>query len=150
MRSYWLKVVGAGAKPIEDDWKAHRKLLERKVMFPAQPRRIKTGDAIVLYAASWRVIFAIGEVTTMPYRAPHVDPEYPWLVDVIWEEESTLPFVHHGVPLSSIGVDGKSVRQQSHIALSEEEYRAATRALRRLKAGLRQREPINSTEGKTA
>ena len=140
MRSYWLKVVGMGesGKPIEDDWKRHRRLLERSVMFPKRrrPKGIKVGDAIVLYAGGWRAIFAAGEATTMPYSPPGVDPKYPWLVDAAWDEESTLPFVHHGVPLSVIGVDGKSVRQQSHIALSDEQYRAAVRALRRAKADL--------------
>jgi len=138
MRNYWLKVVGMGepGKPIEDDWRTHRKLLERSVMFPRQPRRIKKGDAIVLYAARWGVIFAAGEATTMPYPAPDVDQKYPWLVDVVWDEESSLPFVRYGVPLATIGVDGKSVRQQSHIELTEDQYRAAVRALRRVKADL--------------
>jgi hypothetical protein len=138
MRSYWLKVVGMGesGKPIEDNWKTHRRLLERSVMFPKRPRRIKAGDTIVLYAAGWRVIFAAGEATTIPYSPPSVDPKYPWLVDVVWEEDSTLPFVHHGIPLAALGVDGKSVRQQSHISLTEEQYRAAIRSLRGAKAGL--------------
>lgn len=105
-------------------------------MFPKQPRRIIKGDAIVLYAAGWRVIFAVGEATTMPYPAPRVDPKYPWLVDVTWDEESTVPYVHHGLSLATIGVDGKSVRQQSHIEVSEEQYRAAVRALRGVKADL--------------
>lgn len=143
MRNYWLKIVGMGkhGTPIEDDWKRHRRpkslegLLERAIMFPKKPK-VKIGDGVVLYAAGRpRVIFAAGEFTSHPYLGP--DSDYSWLVDVAWDEDATLPLVRYGVLLSDVGVDGKSVRQQSHIRLSEEQYRGAVRALRRAKAARR-------------
>ena len=59
---------------------------------------------------------------------------HAWLVDVVWDDEATQPLVRHGVLLAAIGVDGRRVRQKSHIRLTEEEYRAAVRVLRRVRA----------------
>ncbi len=144
MQSNWLKVVGMGksGKPIEDDWKRHIKngLLERAVMFPRNPKKVRVGDRIVLYAAGHpRVIFAAGEVTGYPHPAPDGGPDYPWLADIVWDDNATLPLVHYGVALSDIGIDGRRVRQKSHITLTDDEFRAAVRALRRAKERLGQR-----------
>ncbi len=140
MPSYWLKLVGMGksGKPIQDDWRNYKKgLLERVVMFPKNPKEASAGDGIVLYAAGYpRVIFAAGKLKSYPYAAGEGGPDYPVLVDVEWDEDATLPFVRYGVPLSEIGVDGKRLIRRSHIALTEDEFRAAVRALRRAKARL--------------
>ena len=106
-------------------------------MFPSEPRKIRRGDHFVLYAARHRVILATGEALSNPYKpASGTSPRYPWIVDVVWDEETTIPFVRFGVSLGTIGVDGKSVRQQSHIRLSDEQYRAAVRVLKQAKAKL--------------
>ena len=138
MRNYWLKVVGMGksGKPIQDDWKKYANgRLTRVVEFPGNPKKVRAGDGVVLYAAYHpRVIFAAGDLRSQPYHGPNSSPDYPWFVDVVWDDDATLEFVHFGVPLSDIGVEGRRVMRQSHIALTEDEFRAAVRALRRAKA----------------
>lgn len=104
---------------------------------------MKTGDAIVYYAAGFRLLFAAGTVTSHPYFAPEDGEEdWPWRVDVALDEDSSLRFIHHGVSLEEASVDGRdlgrSIRQKSHIRLAKNEYRAAIDALRRAVARVKQ------------
>ena len=141
MASNWLKLVGMGkgGKPIQDDWMNYRNgLLKRAVMFPKNPKGAGIGDGIVLYAAGYpRVIFAAGKLVSYPRAAADAGPDYPVLVDVEWDEDATLPFVRYGVRLSEIGIEGRRLMRKSHIALTDEEFRTAVRALRRAKAALK-------------
>jgi hypothetical protein len=106
-------------------------LLLRYATFPHNPR-IRTGDGIVYYAVGHGVIFAAGAATTLPFRAQDDETRWPFRVGVSLTE--TVEFVHDGEPLDSVSIDGRSlrqsIRQHSHIRLSEAEYEAAVQALR--------------------
>ncbi len=64
----------------------------------------------------------------------HTDrrPRYPWWVDI--RLDLSCDFVHDGVPLETLSVDGRDLRRlmrrRSHIRLTRKEYEAAVRALR--------------------
>jgi len=97
---------------------------------------MKTGDRIVYYAAGFGLIFAAGVITSHPYlRRSDGEEDWPWRVDVTLDEECSLRFIHNGISLEDVSVDGRdlrrSVRQKSQIRLREDEYHAAVAALRR-------------------
>ena len=139
-RSFWLKTFGMGAREsrMPDDWRSVKVLTEHATS--KRNSSMKKGDGIVYYAAGFGLLFAAGTVTSHPYFAPEDGEEdWPWRVDVSLDEESSLRFIHHGVSLDEASVDGRdlrrSIRQKSHIRLSENEYRSAIEALRRAVAG---------------
>src|SRR5438105_282437 len=84
-----------------------------------RPSGVNAGDMLVLYAAGWERIFGIAIVTSdEPYEfIVEGEKRWPWVLDV------TVPLV---VPrltlapgLSEINVANTSVRQQSHIRLTD-------------------------------
>lgn len=129
---YWLKALGGGARggKLRDDWKNERDgILLRYATFPQLPR-MRTGDGIVYYAVGHRVVFAAGTATSLPFK-DHEDAS-PWPFRVKVSLPLALDFVHDGEPLDNIGEKRalrRSIRQHSHIELSEDEYRSAIQAL---------------------
>jgi hypothetical protein len=93
---------------------------------------MRTGDGIVYYASGTGLIFAVGKITSYPFRSE--DPEHqgwPWRAKVKlshWRD-----FIPDGVPLEALNVEERDLRQtikrRSHIRLSEAEYREAVRLL---------------------
>ncbi len=131
---YWLKAFGAGARghQLRDDWKKERGgLLLETATFPKMPR-MRPGDAIVYYGAGYGVAFAAGKIASIPWHESSDDSRWPFRVRV--DLSLALEFIHDGVPLDEISVDGRnlraSIRQHSHIRLKEREYEAAIQDLR--------------------
>lgn len=133
-QEYWLKAFGKGARvaQMRDDW---RSITELTACATSRRRSsMKTGDRIVYYAAGSGVLFAAGTVTSRAYLKPRDSEDvWPWKVDVTLDDECSLDFIRHGVPLQTASVDGRdlgrSIRQKSHIRLTEKEHRAAIDAL---------------------
>jgi hypothetical protein len=130
---YWLKLLGGGlrGKLLRDDWTNERDgLLLRAATFARRPG-IRRGDAIAYCAAGHRMVFAAGYATNPARLESDDETRWPWRVEVSlpWKTE----FVHQGVPLDHLNVDGRdlrtSIRQHSHIRLSRPEYEAAVAAL---------------------
>jgi hypothetical protein len=91
-------------------------------------------DKLVLYAAGWERIFGIAIVTSSePYELIEDDQErWPWALDVM--VPLVVPRLSLAPALAEIKVANTSVRQQSHIRLTDEQYELALAALtRRLK-----------------
>ena len=77
--------------------------------------------------------YPAGEVTSYPYQAESpTETHWPWRVNVRLDWRK--PFIHEGVALEGLSVDGRdlrrSMRRRSHIRLSEKEYEVAVNALR--------------------
>jgi hypothetical protein len=130
---YWLKMLGGGRREqlLRDDWMNEKDgLLLRAATFGRRPG-IRTGDGIVYYGAGHRVFFAAGHAASLPYLAANDETFWPWRVNVTlpW----TTEFVHEGVPLEHLNIDGRdlrdSIKQHSHIRLTEKEYAAAVMGL---------------------
>ena len=90
------------------------------------------GDGIVLYASGTGLFFAVGEVTSFPYRfEDDGQTDWPWRVNV--KLAHSREFLHDGVPLEVLNVDErdlrKTIKRRSHIRLSAAEYDAAVRVL---------------------
>ena len=132
--TYWLKALGMGARgeQMPDNWR-NIDVLTRHATFKRQSS-FKPGDKVVYYASGKGLVFAEGDVTSGPYyaREDGVESNWPWRVDV--SIESSIDFIPRGVNLADAAVDGRdlrrSIRQKSHIRLSEAEYRAAVDAIR--------------------
>jgi hypothetical protein len=114
-----------------DDWRSI-KVLTHAATFGRHPS-VKAGDGIVYYASGKGLVFAAGEVTSYPYEAESpTETHWPWRVNV--RLDWSKPFIHEGVALENLNVDGRdlrvSMRRRSHIRLSEKEYEAAIAALK--------------------
>jgi hypothetical protein len=138
--AHWLKSIGSGDKPLKDDWwttvwepeHIGVDLLDR-IYFPTnkRPSGMDEGDKLVLYAAGWERIFGIAVVKSdEPYRHTIENRErYPWVLDV--EVPLVVPRLTVAPGLAEIEVANTSVRQQSHIRLTDEQYDLALTALTR-------------------
>jgi hypothetical protein len=132
----WIKALGGGAREAQlpDDWGTVADgLFHNAVTFGRRPN-IERGDQIALYASGWKLIFAVGEVTTYPYQAESSsETPWPWRVNV--QLSRSVRYVHDGVPLDALSVDGRdlsvSMRRRSHMRLSDAEYQIAVAGLAR-------------------
>jgi hypothetical protein len=141
----FLKSIGAAGKMdvegehrslrLDDDWltspwgalQSRLDLLDR-VWFATnkRPSGVRRGDKLVFYAAGWERFFGIGIVASdEPYEQTEPGEErWPWILDV--KVPLVVPRLSLAPMLTQIGVASTSVRQQSHIRLTDEQY---TRAL---------------------
>jgi hypothetical protein len=103
---------------------------------------IEPGDKIVLYAAGWGAFFADGTALSYPYEDATTDDRWRWRVDFALDR--AVPFIHNGIPLQVMSVDGRDLRiaikRRSHLRLSEAEYDAAVEALSKRQQTLSERE----------
>jgi hypothetical protein len=123
---YWLKAFGLIQAPVDDDWKAHKNgLLTRTATFPRRSG-VRPGDRLLYYAVGQRVVFGVYEATSLPFNA---EPDDPWGWHVKVAPIVDVDFVHDGVPLEALNVDGRdlrrSIRQHSAIRLTDLEGDAA-------------------------
>jgi hypothetical protein len=126
-RTVWLKAIGAANWPAEEIWWDER---ERGagVNFPFRPRSIEPDDLLVIYAAGTGNIVGVLRVTS-PWRWEGKEERWPWRMDT--EIVVALP-LSEGKPLHGISDErqiAKSIRQKSHIKLSDKEAKAALAAL---------------------
>lgn len=134
MSDNWIKSLGMGARghQLRDDWGNERGgLLHQALTFARRPGLAK-GDGVVLYAAGVGLIFAVGRVTSHPYRDEADTTDWPWRVNI--ELDQSREFLHDGEPLEVLNVDGRDLRnvikRRSHVRLSDAEFQSAVRALR--------------------
>jgi hypothetical protein len=129
---YWLKMLGTTGRPMQDDWlnegfRTKDRVTSRKRM------SMRPGDGIALYATGWGAVFAVGSVTSFAYKRPDEESEgFEWCIDVDLGD-GLREFIHEGVPLDLVSVDGRdlrqSIKQQSHIKLKPAEWVAIKTAL---------------------
>lgn len=134
MADNWLKALGGGArgKRIPDEWATlEGGLFLRFSTFGREPS-IRRGDRIALYGAGWRLVFATAEAVGYPHpRESLAGSDWPWAVE--HHITHSVPFIHDGVPLEDLNVDGRdlrvSMRRRSHIRLSDAEFDAVVLGL---------------------
>lgn len=126
-RTVWLKAIGAqGLQPDEIWWDERNR--DEGVDFPLRPKSVRPGDLLVVYAAGTGKIVGAMEVTGPWYEARRY-PRWPYRVDT--KILAARP-VSQGIPLELLSGEreiGKSIRQKSHIRLSEGEASKALEAL---------------------
>ena len=133
--AYWLKALGMGARgeQMPDNWR-NIDVLTSHATFKRKSR-FQPGDKVVYYASGKGLVFAEGDVTSAPYyhQESGIESNWPWRVDV--EINSSVDFIPRGPRLDEASVEerelSRSIRQESHIRLTEAEYQAAVDAIRR-------------------
>lgn len=124
--TYWLKAFGLPRQPLDDDWMNHKDgILTRVATFPRRPG-VRPGDRLVYYAVGLRVVFAVYEAISLPWQEDPSD-KWGWYVKV--KPIISLDFLHDGVPLEALNVDGRNllmgIRQKAAIRLHDVEAKAA-------------------------
>jgi hypothetical protein len=141
--AYWLVAWGTAEDPMvppRDDWRARRarwSALHGDVhMFPRRPR-ITPGDVLVAYAVGSAQAFGEGRVFALHEALAEAQPSrherWRWQVPV--RLLRGVSYLGHAPTLRDIGVSSRSVRQQSHIRLSDEQGRRAADLIDAARAG---------------
>ena len=127
----WLKMIGTSDWRLEDEWLVGRSDLLHRVRFARhrRPSGVSLGDSLVFYAAGWEVLFGVAVVESdqpVLVEAPG-EERWPWTLDV--SVPLVCPVLSLAPHLSEIGVPSTSVRQQSHIELTDAQFARAVAAL---------------------
>jgi hypothetical protein len=128
----WLKMLGTTEHQMQDDW-LNEGQRDKNFVASRKHMSLRPGDGIALYATGVGAVFAFGTVTSFAYEKPDVNGEgFEWRVNIDLCN-NYREFLHDGVPLDLVSVDGrdlrKSIKQQSHIKLSPAEFEAIKKAL---------------------
>lgn len=136
MAWWWIKVAGTGESPYtQRRWDERRASMRREgrgpSLFPKRPR-IGRGDRLVVYASGsageyGEARFVAIEEVLSDEPEPSGHDRWRWRIETVllaWVDDMA-----HAPALRDIGVSPKSLRQHSHIHLTEEQGRAAMRLL---------------------
>src|SRR4051794_131255 len=136
--SWWVKVAGTGETPYtQERWDERRQRMRNRSLFPKRPR-IERGDRLVVYASGSAAEYgeprfiAIEEVLS---DEPEPSGHDRWR----WRLETKLLLAADRIAaapaLREIGVSPRSLRQHSHIGLTEEQGIQALELLREVAGG---------------
>jgi hypothetical protein len=137
--AYWLKTAGTGQTPFTDpDWRPRYEGWRRErgpiSAFPRRPS-IRSWDRLVVYAAGSALEFGEGRVFALEeVLSPEPEPSghERWR----WQLQTRMlvagPPLSHCPTLRDIEVSPRSLRQHSHIRLTDDQGRRAEDLLRRL------------------
>lgn len=126
---YWLKSIGAANHTLDNDWLNERYDLLDRIRFAKnkRPSGVSVGDRLVLYAAVWERFYGVAIVTSAEPKKDLAEERWPWVLDV--EVPLVVPRLSLAPRLEEMDVATTSVRQQSHISLTEEQFNKALAAL---------------------
>jgi hypothetical protein len=119
----WLLVRGRGERRLDPVVRAD----EIRAHSASRRPSVQLGDRVVLYAAGWRVIFALAEVVSHPENDPS-RTRWQWRFAI--RATLALPDLRDAPPVEAAGVLPRSLGRHSYVRLSEEQYELAERALR--------------------
>lgn len=115
----WLKSVGTQEEPLKADWRVGDDHLLTSVWFSKHPRSIRGGDILVYYAARHQVLPAIVEVVS---DEVHDDggARFRYRMEV---RALVTVGLRDAPSLGDTTISPTSVRRQSHIYLTPEQFR---------------------------
>jgi hypothetical protein len=126
-RTVWLKSIGIPSRHAAEEW-WNEADNDKGLDFPFRPRSIQPGDLLAVYASGTGLVIGIVEVKSSWYPGGK-HPRWPYRMNT--EIVAKEP-VSQGVPLASLSNEReitKSIRQKSHVRLSDAEAAAALAAL---------------------
>jgi hypothetical protein len=134
MSDQWIKSLGMGARKerFPPDWTHYQDGFFRTAVTFRTNSSLHAGHGIVYYGSGWRLVFAVGTVTSEPYRINDSwTADWPWVIDV--ELHHQREFIQEGIPLEDLNVEERdlrvSIKRHSHIRLSPAELEEAARLL---------------------
>lgn len=128
--SAYLKVIGSGNAPLPGPYTVPYADFSRT----RPPDKISKGDFLVLYAAGWKKIVAVGRVRSRVRNSEY--PDWPYRLEL--DYVVNVPPAD-GVPVNDISDEReltKSVRQQTCISLNAAEFKRAWDMLKARRAEL--------------
>jgi hypothetical protein len=128
---YWLKMADAADDPLDNRWIESNPELLREVRAPRRPSGIKQNDLFVYYAATRNCIFALGRAkmdgeSCLEVLKPGAE-RWPWLLEV--QVRLTIPTLRQAPDWKILGIESRSVQQQSYIEISRDQYALAWEAI---------------------
>jgi hypothetical protein len=135
---WWIKVAGTGETAYtQERWDERHVRLRRDgsgaSLFPRRPR-IERGDRLVVYAAGSAALYGEGRFIAIEEVISN-EPEPSGHERWCWRLDTRLVAAVDELAMSpalrEIGISPESLRQHSHIRLSDEQGRAALRLLDR-------------------
>jgi hypothetical protein len=124
----WLKSIGAVGWPADEVWWQDDRSRDECIRFPYRPRSIRPGDLMVIYASGTGKIVGVVRAKDEWY---HEGAEERWPYRIDTEIVVARP-ISEGILLESISDEReitKSIRQKSHVRLSDREATTALEAL---------------------
>jgi hypothetical protein len=132
--AWWIKVAGTGENAYtQERWDERRARMAREgdglSMFPKRPR-VRRGDRFVVYASGSAALYgearfvAIEEVVS---DEPEPSGHERWRWQMRTRLLAAVDEIGRAPALREIGVSPKSLRQHSHIRITDDQGRAALR-----------------------
>jgi hypothetical protein len=136
--AWWIKVAGTGESAFtQDRWDARRARLladgRADSLFPRRPR-IAQSDLLVVYASGSAATYGEARfiaVERVVSAEPQPSGHDRWRWKLVTELVVAVDSLAHAPALREIEVSPKSLRQHSHIRLSDEQGERAIGLLRR-------------------
>jgi hypothetical protein len=135
--AWWVKVAGTGQSAYtQERWDERRALMRREgrgpSLFPRRPR-IARGDHLVVYASGSAADYGEGrfiavEEVLSDEPEPSGHDRWRWRLET--RIVAAVDEISHAPALREIGVSPKSLRQHSHIRLTDEQGAQALRLLK--------------------
>jgi hypothetical protein len=134
--AWWVKVAGTGESPYtQERWDERRARLRTQgrgpSLFPKRPR-IERGDRLVVYASGSAALYGEGRfiaVEEVLSDEPEPSGHDRWRWRLQTRLVAAVEELGHAPALREIGVSPKSLRQHSHIRLTDERGVAALRLI---------------------
>jgi EVE domain len=120
----WLKAIGAVGWPAQEIWWQDDRSRDECIRFPYRPQSIHPGDLMVIYASGTGKIVGVVRAKG-PWYHEGAEERWPYRIDT---EIIVARPISEGVALESISDEReitKSIRQKSHIRLSQTEAATA-------------------------
>ncbi|MEA2493234.1 MAG: hypothetical protein QOJ29_1145 [Thermoleophilaceae bacterium] len=142
LTAWWIKVAGTGEQAFtQRRWAERRERMRREgsgaSMFPKRPR-IQRGDRLVVYASGSAALYgearfiAIEEVVS---DEPEPSGHERWRWRMTTKLLLAVEDIGDAPALRELGVSPKSLRQHSHIRLTDAQGREAERLLSEIAGG---------------
>src|SRR3954447_8129903 len=135
--AWWIKVAGTGETAYtQERWDERRARLRAEPTAPslfAKRPRIARGDHLVVYAAGSAARYGEGRfigIEDVGSDEPEPSGHERWRWRLHTRVVAAVELISHAPALREIGVSPKSLRQHSHIKLTEEQGRHALELLR--------------------
>jgi hypothetical protein len=135
--AWWVKVAGTGQSAYtQERWDERRALMRREgrgpSLFPRRPR-IARGDLLVVYASGSAADYGEGrfiavEEVLSDEPEPSGHDRWRWRLET--RIVAAVDEISHAPALREIGVSPKSLRQHSHIRLTDAQGAEALRLLK--------------------
>jgi hypothetical protein len=130
---WWIKVAGTGETAYtQERWDRRRADGGGTSLFAKRPR-IARGDRLVVYAAGSAALYGEGRfigVEEVLSDEPEPSGHERWRWRLHTRVIAAVELISHAPALREIGVSPKSLRQHSHIKLTDEQGRHALELLR--------------------